>query len=185
MAACVLAVAWALCVKQGCVTPCEGICAQRTVLRSVGPPDSPTKWTSRALGRGWGTSLQPLTCNTPWGKQRRPPCMPCRAVSASVQGGGRAWPPLFPMATAQLCVEAARCGLWLATRAGSQRGPGAPHPQPRFLPGSLPPRHPPNYFNPWKRDRAPSVLLSGALQLRFSHPGWGKKHTLGIKAGKW
>lgn len=126
--------------------------------RNVHRPDSPTKWANRALGLGLGAGgwepvssvpgllLLPLTFNTPRGKQSNPLRMHLTAgVCWCAQVDGEAWPLLFPMATAQLCVKAdvwAQAGYTDRTvLPGSGLGPGASHHCPRSLTCSLPPSH--------------------------------------------
>lgn len=64
-----------------------------------------------------GLALLPLTFNASQGKQSNPLYMHSQPVFASVcRADGEAWPLLFPMATAQLCMKAGKCGLRLDTQ---------------------------------------------------------------------
>ena len=79
-----------------------------------------------------GLLLRPLTFNNPWERPSNPLCMHLPAGGcwrAQVDGG--AWLLLFPMATAQLCMEADECGLSLRAQPhilhGSLLGPSASH----------------------------------------------------------
>lgn len=102
-----------------------------------------------------GLSLLPLTFNASQGKQSNPLYMHSQPVFASVcRADGEAWPLLFPMATAQLCMKTGKWGSgWIHRLRRSAwllawtRGSSSPS-LVLFL---LPPTQPhENYFNPMK-----------------------------------
>lgn len=115
--------------------------AQRMVLINVDALDSLTTLVTSGVGVVPGLLLLPLIFY-PRGKHWNPlytplPACACssRLLPASMgRLDGEAWPLLFPMATAQLCVKVGKCALKLETQAARFRM--APHGRPCPFPRS-------------------------------------------------